>query len=477
MIDSTEMAIVDRNAVALGVRETNLMESAGNAVARAAREVLRPEDTVAVLAGRGNNGGDALTAARYLADFDPTVHLLGHPDRIRSEVTREKWQALEAAAIETRVIRDASAVGIGTPAAVIDGVLGTGVTGAPREPERTAIEAINDSRATVVSVDVPSGMDVDTGETPGVAVEADRVVTFHDLKPGLAGREDVTVADIGIPPAAERFVGPGDRQRLSRPGDAHKGDFGRVLVVGGGPYTGAPGLAAQAALRAGADLATVLAPETVAEEIQGFSENLIVRSLPGSEIESSHVDRILDGAREQDVLLLGPGLGDAPDTRVAVRAVLESYTGKAVLDADAIQAVPDVETRASAILTPHRGEFRELGGDPASDREDWAESAAAVAADLGQTLLLKGPHDVVTDGERTRINRTGNPGMTVGGTGDVLAGVVSAMYAALDPVPAAALGAYLTGTAGDGAATGRDGGLVATDLLETLPGALAGEQA
>jgi NAD(P)H-hydrate epimerase len=320
-------------------------------------------------------------------------------------------------------------------------------------------------------------MDVDTGETPGVAVAADRVVTFHDLKPGLADREDVTVANIGIPPAAERFVGPGDRQRLSRPADAHKGDFGRVLVVGGGPYTGAPGLAAQAALRAGADLATVLAPETVADQIQGFSEDLIVNGLPGSKIEATHVEEILDRARDQDVVVLGPGLGEAAVTREAVQAFLADYAGKAVLDADAIQAVPGAETRAELILTPHRGEFRELGGEPATDRAGWTDAARAVAADLGQTVLLKGPHDVITDGERTRINRTGNPGMTVGGTGDVLAGVTGAMFATLDPVPAGALGAYLTGTAGDLAADERDGGLLASDLLETLPAALTGEQA
>ncbi|MDR5655593.1 NAD(P)H-hydrate dehydratase [Halodesulfurarchaeum sp. HSR-GB] len=477
MIDSTEMAIVDRNAVALGVRETNLMESAGNAVARAVRDLDRDTPEVAVLAGRGNNGGDALTAARFLADLDPTVHLLGHPDRIRSAVTREKYDALQSAEVATNVIRDASALSIGEPEVIIDGVLGTGVSGTPREPERTAIQAINDSEATVVSVDVPSGMDVDTGERPGDSVVADRVVTFHDTKPGLADHENVTVANIGIPPAAERFTGPGDLQRLTRPTDAHKGDFGRVLVVGGGPYTGAPALAAQAALRAGADLATVLTPEPVADQVQGFSEDLIVRGLPGTRIEPTHVSTILEAAADQDVMILGPGLGAADPTREAVGQILEAYEGKAVVDADAISVVSAVETDASLILTPHRGEFQQLGGESADDRDGWATSAAQVAADLGQTLLLKGPHDVVTDGDRTRINRTGNPGMTVGGTGDVLAGVTGATFATLDPVPAAAVAAYLTGTAGDLAAESRNGGLLASDLLGTLPPALGGEQA
>ena len=476
MIDSTEMGIVDRNAVALGVRETNLMESAGRAVAEVLRTQAPEAHAITVLAGRGNNGGDALVAARFLADLDPRVFLLGHPDRIRSEVTREKWDALEAAEIETQVVRDSSSIRLEDPDILIDGVLGTGVSGAPREPERTAIEAINDAACPVVSVDVPSGMNVDTGATPGAAVDADWTITFHDLKPGLENQSGVTVADIGIPPAAERFVGPGDLRRLGRAEDAHKGDFGRVLVVGGGPYTGAPALAAQSALRAGADLATVLAPDPVADQIQGYSEDLIVDSLPGETVAPKHLTAIQEAASATDVLVLGPGLGDDPDTRSAVGAVLETYSGRVVLDADALDAVKTAEIEASCICTPHRGEFTDLGGTAATDREGWATAAKDLAADLEQTVLLKGPADVITDGERTRINRTGNPGMTVGGTGDVLAGVTGAMFARLDPVPAAALGAYLTGTAGDLATTNRDGGLLASDLLETLPAALGGER-
>ena len=473
MISSTEMAVVDRNAVALGVRETNLMESAGNAVARAVRD-LAPEGPIAVVAGRGNNGGDALTAARFLADRDVTVHLLGHPDRIRSAVTREKWDALIEADVALTVVRDASGLALGDPAVLVDGVLGTGVRGPPREPERTAIEAINDREAPVVSVDVPSGMDVDTGDRPGAAVVADRVVTFHDLKPGLADREDVTVASIGIPPAAERVVGPGDLQRLERPADAHKGDFGDLLVVGGGPYTGAPALAAQAALRAGADLATVLTPETVADTVQSYSENLIVNRLAGERLGPEHVEHVLEAATARDVLLLGPGLGAAPETIEAVEAILEGYRGRLVIDADALDAV-GVESDASMILTPHRGEFLDLGGTEGTDIAGWRQQAAELAANLDATILLKGPTDVITDGERTRENRTGNPGMTVGGTGDVLAGVTAATFSQLEAVPAAAVAAYLTGTAGDLAAAERDGGLVATDLLGELPAALSGD--
>ncbi|MFW5919225.1 MAG: NAD(P)H-hydrate dehydratase [Halanaeroarchaeum sp.] len=476
MITSERMAAVDRNATALGVSEAQLMESAGNAVGQAVQDLADRGASVGVVAGRGNNGGDGFAAARFLSDEDVTVFLLGRPSGIASEVSRANWDALQAAEIPTRQVRDSAAIDLGSPDVIVDAVLGTGVTGAPREPERTAIEAINESDATVVSVDVPSGMDVDTGNVADVAVEADRVVTFHDLKPGLDDREDVTVADIGIPDAAELFVGPGDRLALGRPDESHKGDFGRIMVVGGGPYTGAPALAGRAALRAGADLAYVSAPETVADEIQGYSEDLIVEPLTGSRLRPEHVDELLDRADDRNVVLLGPGLGDADSTLSAVRAFLESYEGTAVVDADALSVVPDVDTASSLVCTPHQGELAEMGGPRSDDWRDRASGVEAFAAEIGHTLLVKGAYDVVSDGDVTRVNRTGNPGMTVGGTGDVLAGATAALVAQVDATDAAALAAYANGLAGD-AVVGEDGfGMLASDLLAELPTALWGDR-
>ncbi|MFB6219767.1 MAG: NAD(P)H-hydrate dehydratase [Halobacteriaceae archaeon] len=471
MISSERMAAVDRNAEALGVPRKQLMESSGNAVARAVRDAADPGAAVAVVAGRGNNGGDAFAAVRFLDGYATTVHLLGRPATIRTAIARENWDALREGEYDTRVVRDSADLDLGDPDVVVDAMLGTGVTGALREPERSAAEAVNAADATVVAVDVPSGVDADTGESAGVAVAADRVVTFHEMKPGLADREGVTVADIGIPRAAERFVGPGDLLALDRPADAHKGAFGRVMVVGGGPYTGAPALAGQAALRAGADLAYVHAPAAVADEIQGYSEDLIVDAFPGERLTPDRVDDLLAAAEECDVVVLGPGLGAADETRAAVEAFLAGYGGRAVVDADALQAVVAVETDATLVCTPHRGEFRAMGGEDAEAWRERADRVEAFAADLGHTLLVKGPYDVVSDGDETRVSRTGNPGMTVGGTGDVLAGATGALLATLDPVQAASVGAYATGRAGDAAA--EDGyGLLASDLLEHLPGAL-----
>jgi NAD(P)H-hydrate epimerase len=449
------------------------MESSGNAVARAVREAADPGDAVALVCGRGNNGGDAFVAARFLSEFDVTVHLLGCEATISTDIARENWDALGAAEIDAREVRDSAALSLDDPDVVVDAMLGTGVTGSLREPEATAARRINDSEATVVSVDIPSGVDADTGEAAGVAVEADRVVTFHDTKPGLEALEvPVTVADIGIPEATERFVERGDLLRLSRDPTAHKGEFGEVLVVGGGPYTGAPALSAQSALRAGADLASVACPEAVAREVQGYSENLIVEALPGDQLAPENVADLTERAADADCVVLGPGLGDHEDSLEAVRTFLSAFDGTAVVDADALRVVPDVETDATLLCTPHQGELRRMGGETADDPAERAALVESFAADLGATLLVKGAQDVISDGERTRRNRTGNPGMTVGGTGDVLAGVCAALACALDPPEAAAVAAYANGRAGDIAAEEQGHGLIATDLLDAVPRAL-----
>jgi NAD(P)H-hydrate epimerase len=481
------MAAVDANAAALGVPRKQLMESSGNAVARVVREAVAAggvDDAdadadvgVAIVAGRGNNGGDAFVAARFLDEFDTTIHLLGRPETISTDIARENWDALREGEYDTRVVTDSRDLSLGDPDVVVDAMLGTGVTGALREPERSAVEAINPTDAAVVAVDVPSGVDADTGESEGIAVDADHVVTFHDEKPGLRGLEaTVHVADIGIPAAAETFTGPGELLALDRDPQSHKGDHGEVLVVGGGPYTGAPALSAGAALRAGADLVRVACPRAVAREAQGYSENLIVVPFEGETLAPAHVETLLNRAADHDVVVFGPGLGAAAETLAAVERFLAAYDGRAVVDADALQVVPGVETDATLVCTPHQGELEKMGG---ATSEEWRERRTLVAefaGDLGHTLLVKGAYDVVSDGGETRVNRTGNPGMTVGGTGDVLAGVTGALLSALEPLQAAAVAAYVNGRAGDLAVEDTGYGLVATDLLDRVPVALWGER-
>jgi NAD(P)H-hydrate epimerase len=481
MISAKRMAAVDANAAALGVPRKQLMESSGNAVARVVREVVEAEvdgrAEIAIVAGRGNNGGDAFVAARFLDDYRTRIYLLGRPETISTEIARKNWDALVDAEYDTHTVGDSRDLALGGPDVIVDAMLGTGVTGALREPEASTAEAINAAEATVVAVDVPSGVDADTGDSEGEVVDADHVVSFHDEKPGLSGLDaTVHVADIGIPAAAEEFVGPGDLLVLGRDPQSHKGDHGEVLVVGGGPYTGAPALAAQSALRAGADLVRVACPRAVAREVQGYSENLIVVPFDGDALAPGHVDALLDRAADHDVCVFGPGLGSASKTLTAVREFLSGYDGRAVVDADALQVVPEVETEATLVCTPHQGELAKMGG---STSKEWRERRTLVsefASEIGHTLLVKGAYDVIADGSETRVNRTGNPGMTVGGTGDVLAGVTGALLCTQEPLDSAAIAAYANGRAGDLVVDDRGFGLVATDLLDRVPEAMWGER-
>lgn len=473
MIPAREVAVLDANAEALGVPRKQLMESAGNAVARAVRDLSDPGSSVTIVCGRGNNGGDGMVAARFLPEYDVIVHLLGRAETITTEIARENWNALREAEMDAREVGDSTDLDLEDPDVVVDAMLGTGVSGDLREPERTAARLMDESGTTVLSVDVPSGVDADTGEAHAGAVEADHVVTFHDTKPGLEELDaEVRIEPIGIPEAAATFVGPGDLLRLSRESESHKGDHGEVLVVGGGPYTGAPTLAARAALRAGADLVRVACPERIAREVQGFSEDLIVLPFAGDHLVPGHVQRIAALAAEHDAVVFGPGLGNHEDALEAVRSFLETYTGTAVVDADALQVVPEVDTDATLVCTPHQGELEKMGGETSADWRERADLVERFAADLGHVLLVKGAYDVISDGERTRVNRTGNPGMTVGGTGDVLAGVTGALTCVLPPEHAAAVAAYANGRAGDIVVEERGFGLLATDLIDAVPYAL-----
>ena len=475
MFTTDRMAAVDANAAALGVPRKQLMESSGNAVARTVRDLVEPGSRVTIVAGRGNNGGDALVAARFLDAFDTHTLLLGRAETISTDIARENWDALVEAEYDTEEVQDSQAIDLGNPDLVVDAMLGTGITGGLREPEATAARAMNDADATVLSVDVPSGVDADTGEHSSRAVDADHVVTFHDSKPGLDSLDaDVRVEDIGIPATAERFVGPGDLAIETDP-HARKGDSGRVLVIGGGPYTGAPALAAQSSLRAGADLAFVSVPERVFEPIAGYAEDLIVQPYDAPQLGPDQVDDLLDTAtRHDDIVVLGPGLGTADETLDAVAEFLSGFDGRAVVDADALSVVPEVDTDATLVCTPNRHELAEMGGPDVDDLAAHADEIEAFAADLGHIVLAKAKDDVVSDGERTRISRVGTPGMTVGGTGDLLAGITAAQLGTREAFDAACVAPYVNGRAAE--ALDRGSGLLASELLDAIPEALRVER-
>ena len=488
-ITPSEMRRIDRNCTGIGLFPLQLMENAGAYVAHEVRARF-DRGTVVVLAGTGNNGGDGFVAARHLMDYDPEILILGRARDIATDEARQNWQILKNLDANISEIRDSSELSdIELDADVIvDAMLGTGVRGRVREPTASAIRLINASDAFIVAVDVPSGFDPDH---PSYSVQADLTVTFHSAKTGLFGHPEVTgevkVAEIGIPIGAERIAGTGDLPPVRSAG-SHKGNSGRVLVIGGGAFTGAPALTALAALRTGADWVTVATPRSVAPEIAEFSPNLIVHALSGRYLAHDDTRAIDTLIRRHDVVVIGMGLGRENESEnETAETVLEIITAnpdtRFVIDADALHALkmpmPDRGQAAMPIVTPHAGEFKQLGGTVAAGIDERCELVREFSLENHVVTLLKGAIDVISDGEDVRTNHTGNAGMTVGGTGDVLAGVVGALLAMHDttPIPAVAAataGAFITGTAGDLAFRKFGHGLLATDVIECIPEAMHG---
>jgi NAD(P)H-hydrate epimerase len=455
-ISSRDMQILDTNCEYFGLSRMLLMENAGKGVAE---EVMKRfyEGKVQIFAGSGNNGGDGFVAARHLKGFDVEIFLLSKP---KTELAIKNLEICRKAGFPVKE---------GLPEEidadiVIDAMLGTGVRGRLREPYSTAVKMINESDAFKVAVDVPTGLDPDSGSYE-VAVKADLTVTFHKAKPGLAkAREvcgEVAVKDIGIPESFEDLCGPGDVAfSYKRYEDAHKGVHGKVLVVGGGDYTGAPALASLAALYAGADIVTTAVPMAIRKVVASFSPNLIVRGVGEERIEMKNLEELEELVKRHDVVVAGMGVGENPEFKEVVEELLKSCK-KAVLDAQGI--VDSVPENCECILTPHRGEFGRVFGD--TEVQKAALKAKAV-------ILLKGREDVITDGSRVKVNRSGNAGMTVGGTGDVLAGIAAAFLCNDDAFHSACAAAFLNGLAGDVCFEKFGYNYTATDLVKAIPEAI-----
>jgi NAD(P)H-hydrate epimerase len=445
------MRAVDGNAQALGVTGLQLMESAGKALSQSVL-ALSPK-TVLILCGRGNNGGDGMAAARYLQHgVDTTVCYLD--TGTRSSSCAHQFAALGGSRVtlhpfmSTDDLRTLTHL-FGKADVIVDALLGTGAEGTPKEPLASCIAMANASRAAIIAADIPS---------PGM--RADRICAFH--RPKIEGSD---VADIGIPVEAETCTGPGDLTLIPTRGrTSHKGAGGEVLVIGGGPYQGAPYLAGLGALRAGADIVRIASP--VFEPVP----DLIYERLFGDRIGEEHTERLIALAEHADVVVCGNGLG--LESHGAVLAVAP-YCKKVVFDADALR-LPLPKAAQETVYTPHAGEFARIAGrhplpGDAADACGRARAAKPAAKELGATILLKGPVDVITDGHRVRFNRTGDPAMGVGGTGDVLAGVCGALLCHLPAFEAACIAAYVTGRAGERVAEKRGEGMLASDLMDRIP--------
>ncbi len=474
-----EMVRWDRSAIEdFRISEHTLIESSGRAAAQVIHS-LYPRGTLVAAVGAGHNGADAMVMLRTLAARGRNViavPLGGDPSL--GDFSRG-WQIPVAAPENAETIFRGAGV-------IVDGLLGTGARGAPRDPYAQLIRKINMASAPVVALDGPSGIDLTDGREEGEAVDADVTIAFGALKRGLclfpgrlhSGR--IIVVEVGFPPFSQpnaaALVTPGWAEaNLPRiEPNSHKGSLGTVVAIAGHPgMGGAAIMVGMGALRAGAGAARIVSPAENRVAIQAsIPEALFV------DRESESLPSVVEAA---DSMIVGPGMGMDEGAREVLRMVLKESRGPVVLDADALTMIseePEIlpeSRRERLLLTPHPGEMSRLLKSPTSEiTSDPFGAAAEAARRFGCSVLLKGaPSIVASPGERILVNLTGHSGIATGGMGDTLAGICGAFMAAgTRPREAAALALYFSGRAAEIAGRGRS--LLPRDVAEALPRALQG---
>ena len=438
MLGARDFIALDTNAKYFGINPFLLMENAGKRAAEELRSRF-PGKVFLFVCGSGNNGGDGFVAARILHGVGETAKVFCASEPKTLEAKRALKLLPAECMVKTMSLDDCDVL--------VDCLLGIGIEGEPREPYASLIDEINNSGKIIVAMDVPSGF--------GTArcIRADLTVTFHKLKTGLE-TDKAVVKDIGIPEELERVCGPGDvRAFFPRSAkESHKGQNGRVAVVGGGPYTGAPMISAMAALRSGADLVYLCVPDEILAIESSFEPSLIVRSL-----DETPVDDI-------DSILIGPGLGEMALDRA--RGLLDSSlnSGKRIVcDATMLKALPKL--KEDCIITPHLGEFSILGGKERSEEE-----VRRIAREMDCTVILKGSIDLISDGARLKKNLSGHPTMTRGGTGDALAGLCAGLLSRSgDAFECACMSAYINGECGELAFREMSYGYTTTEMVDRIP--------
>ncbi|HWR41812.1 NAD(P)H-hydrate dehydratase [Sporomusa sp.] len=507
---ANEMREIDRIAIDdYGIPGAVLMENAGVAVVRQLETIMEPlsERKFCIFAGKGNNGGDGYVIARHIANQGGKVKvfLLGEKEAVSGDA-RINLDIIERMGIDIIEINndrvwDKVKVAATFADCLVDALLGTGFRGELSGDMAQLIDIINAAGKLVIAVDIPSGVDADTGRICGNAVRATHTVTFGLPKPGIflyPGAEyagELAVADIGIPTAI--VAGQNIKQNIimadtirtilpRRSPAAHKGMAGRLAVVAGSRgLSGAAAMTAEGALRAGAGLITLAAPaslqDVLAVKLTEVMTRPLAETLAGA-ISQEAVREIISLASANDVMAIGPGLGRHEETAAAVRAVIVAAECPLVIDADALDALAGYtdslsDCAALPVLTPHPGEMARLTGlSIQAVNADRVNVARQAAGEWGSIVVLKGARTVVAfpDGE-VYINTSGNAGMATGGTGDALTGIIAGLIAqGLSSHDAAVAGVYIHGLAGDVAAAAGMVGMAATDLIKAVPAALYG---
>jgi len=496
LTNSTQMREIDRYVIEeLGISGIILMQNAAAHIAIAAMEHIPAGGRAAVFCGTGNNGGDGIGAAAYLLEkgVPVRVFLIGSEDDLTPDA-EEMHRRLVSSGGTLEYFSSSVDLSdyLNNCSAVIDAIIGIGLNAPLRGDALTAVSMINASKARVISADISSGVHADSGAVLGDAVYADITVTFtlakpgHFVEPGCTYCGELRVREIGIPrDVTDGAVShvyaaiPGEVTLPRRLPITHKGNYGRVLIVAGSVgFTGAPALSARAASKLGAGLVHLGVPEPIYDILAAKLDEEMTFPLPADKpgrLSANAAGELLRRAGECDVCLIGPGLGRSDEITELVQSVVRISETPIVLDADGLNAVAenlDILNQAVCplILTPHPGEFARLGGDVSSG--DRLRAAREFAVKFGCILVLKGHRTIMALPNGTAyVNTTGGPAMAKGGTGDVLAGMITALIGQKLPIVHAVVAAiYIHGLAGDMcAAELGDYSVTASDIVDMLP--------
>ncbi len=508
ILTSASMRDADRRTIHdVGIPALVLMESAGRAVARVMTDRIEElsSRSIVVVCGKGGNGGDGLVVLRTLAclGYDARAVVLAPFESLSAEALDNLQASLKLglsveSAPTVEAWRDVLSQ-LASADVVVDAIFGTGLTEPPRGIYERAIEDLNALEAFRVAIDVPSGLSSDSEAVPGITFDSDLTIALaapkvcHFLPPASELCGDVEVVEIGIPP---RFLeSPEPRLETVEPAalaaslprrvrSSHKGSYGHLLVVAGSVgKTGAALMAAEAALRSGVGLVTVASAKSAIAMMAPRLPEAMWEPLPETDagaISSRALPRLRQLLGERSALAIGPGLSTEDETVALVREMVTASEIPTVVDADGLNALaqaPETIPKGRALaLTPHPGEAGRLLRSSAKEvTRSRLGSVRRLARETGAHVLLKGFRSLVADPRgNVQVNLTGNAGMATGGTGDVLTGIVGALFAqGVDVCEALPLAAHLHGLAGDLAATSMgETSLVATDLIVKLPEAL-----
>ena len=451
--------IIDSNCKYYGLDTPILMENAGRGVASEIEKRFGTRNKIAVFCGLGNNGGDGFVCARYLSKENRvTVYLVGDPQNIKGEAALSKWELLKHINVEKILIKDSCDIEKIRPdfEIYVDAIFGVGVKGTLKHPYSDVINRINEINGIKVSIDVASPYFM-----PNV------IISLHTPKEGAT-----TVVDIGIPKEFNDLTGPGYVNKLNaRATDSHKGDNGKALIIGGSKeYHGAPIYASLAASYL-SDLVYVASPKKCSKVIKSYSPDMIVFPTEKNHFTLEDIELLKTLSEKVDSILIGVGIGRDPETVETVLEFLKNVScKKIIIDADGLFAIKgnlDILKKNDVCITPHHSEYKMVFDEPLTYDNILTNSEKYQTA-----IVTKGEVDLISDGKKVIKNFAGNSGMTTGGTGDILSGLITAFAAKGNVVEAACAGTFLNGIAGDITAEEMGMNFRSSDMLERIPKAL-----